>query len=194
MLEQLVYITGEDNLWDSMFNCTDTFKENCIELLGENNFLKIQDNFDKILDIEEKIITLNNKLMTTELDESKSHKINIKIESQKTKLKETFFNTQNLIFSSYFDKEFNKIHTTNEIDLYRMELYNYKNYLGISEDYNAFNDYYINKMIALDERYTQIINNVSLVPIKNSVWRRLFKSISRLFGFNSEKSYYYEDK
>ena len=140
------------------------------------------------------IITLNNKLMTTELDESKSHKINIKIESQKTKLKETFFNTQNLIFSSYFDKEFNKIHTTNEIDLYRMELYNYKNYLGISEDYNAFNDYYINKMIALDERYTQIINNVSLVPIKNSVWRRLFKSISRLFGFNSEKSYYYEDK
>ena len=33
LLEQLVYITGEDNLWDSMFNCTDTFKENCIELL-----------------------------------------------------------------------------------------------------------------------------------------------------------------
>ena len=115
-------------------------------------------------------------------------------EIKKTKLKETFFNAQNLIFSSYFDKEFNKIHTTNEIDLYRMELYNYKNYLGISEDYNAFNDYYINKMIALDERYTQIINNVALVPIKNSVWSRLFKSISRLFGFNSEKSYYYEDK
>ena len=43
-------------------------------------------------------------------------------------------------------------------------------------------------------RYTQIINNVALVPIKNSVWSRLFKSISRLFGFNSEKSYYYEDK
>lgn len=54
LLEQLIYITGEDTLWDSMFNCTDTFKETCIELLGENNFLKIQDNFDKILDIEEK--------------------------------------------------------------------------------------------------------------------------------------------
>ena len=27
LLEQLMYITGEDILWDSMFNCTDTFKE-----------------------------------------------------------------------------------------------------------------------------------------------------------------------
>ena len=110
----------------SVKTCSHLSIQKLSELLGENNFLKIQDNFDKILDIEEKIITLNNKLMTTELDESKSHKINIKIESQKTKLKETFFNTQNLIFSSYFDKEFNKIHTTNEIDLYRMELYNYR--------------------------------------------------------------------
>lgn len=194
LLEQLIYITGEDTLWDSMFNCTDTFKETCIELLGENNFLKIQDNFDKILDIEEKIITMNNNLMNDDLDEVKAHKISLKIENQKSKLKETFFNTQNLIFSSYFDREFNKIHTTNEIDLYRMELYNYKNYLGISEDYNAFNDYYINKMIALDERYTQIINNVALVPIKNSVWSKLFKSISKLFGFNSEKNYNYQDK
>lgn len=194
LLEQLVYITGEDVLWDSMFNCTDTFKENCIELLGENNFLKIQDNFDKILDIEEKIITLNNNLMNNDLDEAKSHKLNVKIENLKAKLKETFFNTQNLIFSSYFDREFNKIHTTNEIDLYRMELYNYKNYLGISEDYNAFNDYYINKMIALDERYTQIINNVALVPIKTSAWSRLFSAIKKLFGLNADKSYNYEDK
>ena len=75
-----------------------------------------------------------------------------------------------------------------------MELYNYKNYLGISEDYNAFNDYYINKMIALDERYTQIINNVALVPIKTSAWSRLFSAIKKLFGLNADKSYNYEDK
>ncbi len=189
LLEQLTYVVGEDVLFSSMFNSTDDFKTTCIKLLGEKNFFKIQDNFDKILDIEEKIITQNNRLMNDDLDQIKAQKVSVKVSSLKLKLKTTFFETQNLIFSSYFDNEFNKIHTTSEIDLYRMELYNYKNYLGISEDYTAFNDYYINKMIALDDRYTKIINNVELVPVKTSTWSKIILAIRKIFSLNTEKSY-----
>ena len=107
-----------------------------------------------------------------------------KIGKLKNELKLTFIKTQNLIYSSYFDNEFNKLNTTQEIEIYRTKLYNYKNYIGITENYNDFNSYYINKMVVLEEKHEAILNNVSLVLVKEGKISRLFNNIKTLLKLN----------
>ena len=154
---------------------------------GKKTFYKIQENLDKILDIEERIIQLNQRLVEDNCEGMKAQKIASKISDYKKKLKNTFIETQNTIFTSYFDFEFQNLNTTEAIEMYRAKLYNYKNYIGITENYNDFNNYYINKMAALEERYEAILNNVAIVPVNNSKLANLFKTLRSIFSFNKEK-------
>ena len=95
--------------------------------------------------------------------------------------------TQDLIFSSYFNQEFNNITTTQDIEVYRTKLYAYQNYIGITDNYFDFSNYYIDKMAALEERYEAIINNVSLTVVKESKLSNLFKALRNIFSWNKEK-------
>ncbi len=187
LVKQLTYLIGEQNLFESTFFSTDAFKLEAIRVLGRKEFLKIQDNLDKILYTEEKIIKLNNRLMEDNLEGSKLQKITTKIEDYKTLLRKTFIQTQDLIFSSYFNKEFNNLSTTQEIEVYRAKLYNYQNYLGITDNYFDFNNYYVDKMAALEDKYDSIINNVSLTVVKESKLANLFKALRLLFSFGKNE-------
>ena len=184
LVAQLAYLVGEKALFDSTLFSTDQFKIDLINTCGRKNFEMIQDSLDKILNIEEKIIVLNNKLLENELADEKAQKIAFKIGKLKAELKSTFISTQNLIYGSYFDNEFHKLHTTQEIELYRTKLYNYKNYIGITENYNDFNSYYIDKMATLEEKHEAILNNVSLVLVKENKLSKLFNSIKSIFKLN----------
>jgi len=104
----------------------------------------------------------------------------------KKDLKRTFMETQNIIFTTYFNNEFNHLTTTESIEVYRAKLYNYKNYIGITEGYSHFNNYYIDKMAALEDRYEAILNNVALVPVKESKIANLLKALRNLFSWNKE--------
>ena len=117
----------------------------------------------------------------------KSQKVANNIANYKNNLKNTFMETQNMIFTSYFDNEFTKLTTTEAIEVYRINLYNYKNYIGITEGYSYFNDYYINKMAALEAKYEAILNNVALVPVKDSKIANLFRALRNIFSLNREK-------
>ena len=183
----MAYVAGEETLYDSTFYGSDMFKERFSDLCGINAFFKIQSNLDKIIEIEEKAIKLDNKLLSDDCEGMKAQKIASKISDYKKKLKNTFIATQNTIFTSYFDFEFQNLNTTEAIEMYRAKLYNYKNYIGITENYNDFNNYYINKMAALEERYEAILNNVAIVPVNNSKLANLFKTLRSIFSFNKEK-------
>lgn len=186
LVRQLAYLVGEKVLFESTLFSTDQFKADLVDTCGRKNFETIQDSLDKILNIEEKIILLNNKLLIQELVDEKAQKIAFKIGKLKTELKSAFIHTQNLIYSSYFDNEFNRLHTTQEIELYRTKLYNYKNFIGITENYNDFNSYYINKMAILEEKHEAILNNVSLVIVKENKISKLFTNIKALLRLNKK--------
>ena len=186
LIKQMAYITGEDCLYDSTFYGSDTFKERFSNLCGANNFLRIQDNLDKILETEEKAIKLNNKLMSDNCEGSKAQKVAKKIEDCKTKIKKIFFETQDLIYSSYFNTQFTKIFTTADIDEFRLRLYNYKNYIGISDNYSNFNEFYINKMMDLDNKYESIMNNTSLTVVDNSGIGKFFRKIKAILSATVE--------
>ena len=143
LVKQMAYIAGEDALVDSTLYGNDIFKENFANACGLDALKTVQHYLDKIMNIEEKIIKLNQILVSDNCEGSKAQKTSQKILNCKENLKKLYFKTQNLIYTSYFDNQFTKITTTADIDAYRLRLYNYKNYIGITDTYFTFNDYYI---------------------------------------------------
>ena len=186
LVKQMAYVTGEDLLYDSTFYGSTIFKETFSNLCGLNNFLKVQNNLDKIMETEEKIIILNNKLMSDKCNGMKAQKVARKIENSKEKIKKLFFATQNLIYFSYFNAQFTKISTTADIDKFRLRLYNYKNFIGISENYSDFNEFYINKMMDLDEKYESIMNNTSVAVVDNSKIGKFFRKLKAILSATVE--------
>ena len=186
LVKQMAYVTGDAVLYDSTFYGSNTFKENFANLCGVDSFLKIQANLDKIMETEEKAIKLNNRLMSEDCEGIKAHKIAKKIDGCKEKIKNLFFETQNMIYTSYFNNQFSKISTTADIDEYRVRLYNYKNYIGISDTYSDFNDFYINKMMDLDNKYESIMNNTNLMVVNNSKIAVFFRKIRAILGATVE--------
>ncbi len=186
LVKQMAYVVGEETLYDSTFYGSNTFQERFSDLCGVDNFFKIQSNLDKIMESEEKAIMLNNKLINDNYEGMKAQKIAKKVENYKEKIKKLFFETQNLIYSSYFDKQFFKISTTADIDEYRVRLYNYKNYIGISENYSDFNEFYINKMMDLDNKYEKIMNNTELTVVKSSKIAIFFKKLRAILSATVE--------
>ena len=188
LIAQMAYITGEEALYDSTFYGSTLFKDKFANLCGVNSLLKVESNMDKIMETEEKAIKLNNKLMYDELEVMKAQKVAKKVENYKKKIKEIFFETQKLIFTSFFNTQFNKILTTADIDEYRLRLYNYKNYIGISENYSDFDEFYINKMMDLDAKYEKIINNTNLTVVNNSKIAKFFRKVKAILTANVELS------
>lgn len=180
LVAQMAYITGPEVLHTSTFFGTDEFKNRFIALCGEKTYYKVSHNLDILLSIEEKIVKLQNRLLT-DVSNNKSRKLSLKVEDLKKDIKEIFLQTQNLIFTSYFNREFAKISTLDEIETYRSRLYNYQNYIAIAEGYYTFHSYYINQMANLDLKHDSIHNNTALVLVKPNIFSSFLKAIKRLW-------------
>lgn len=111
-----------------------------------------------------------------------------KIDELKSEIMLTFMRTQNLIISSYFDKAFENISNLEEVENYRRKLYTFKDYLGCTEGYTFFNDYYVNKMEQLENKYNALENGnvenaIKLIAKKESKIISFFKALKKLiFG------------
>lgn len=186
LVSQMAYVVGEDALFDSTFYGTDLFKDTFANLCGLDALLKVQNNLDKIMNIEEKMIKLNNRLVEDSCEGMKAQRIASKVSKLKEQLKTLYFDTQNSIYTSYFNTQFAKITTTADIDSYRFRLYTYKNYIGITDNYSTFNDYYINKMVDLDNKYEKIINNTAVAVVNNSKIATFFRKVKAVLGAKVE--------
>ena len=103
LIAQMAYITGEESLYDSTFYGSTLFKDTFANLCGINSLIKIENNMDKIMVSEEKAIKLNTKLMSDKCEGMKAQKVAKKIEECKNKINNLYFETQKLIFTSYFN-------------------------------------------------------------------------------------------
>ncbi len=191
LVNQLAYLVGEDLLFESTINSNDNFKNTLINLIGLKNFMTIQDNIDKILMSEEEIIKINNKILQIDNRNKRIDNMIKKINSLKSNIENSFIKTQNLIVLSYFDKAFFNIKSLENIDAYRKKLYNFKDYLGSTDGYTFFNDYYVDKMMDLEDLYNLLENNIEsssmyLVKKKTSKILSFFRYVRSLF---TSKSY-----
>lgn len=184
LVSQMAYITRESVLFDSMFNSNSKFAKSFINLCGENSFYKIQANLDKILQLEEKVSTLSYKLEKEILSEAFIAKASAKIGAYKSLIKHIYFETQELILTSYFNKALNNVYSAQDIEDYRKKLYNYRDLFGTTDNYSFFNDYYINIMAKLDEKYEALDNiELSLIPYHRSIIQIILTKLYNLIGF-----------
>lgn len=188
LVSQLAYLIGEDMLFESTINSNDTFKNKFIELTNAKTFMNIEDNIDKILMSEEEIIKINNKIATMDDNSKKIDVMNKKIENLKSHITSTFIKTQKLITSSYFDNVFDSITDLEGVEKYRQKLYNFKDYLGSTAGDTFFNDYYVNKMMALEEKYNYLENTSVENVVDDSMYLTKKKSSKLLDFFNFIKS------
>lgn len=186
LINQMAYIVGDVVLYDSTLYSNDRFKNAFIRLTSESTFHQIEKNFDKILEAEEKIILATSNLQEHDLDDKQIAKISTQISVYKKIIQDTFIETQNKIFTSYFDKRLNNLYSVQDIEDFRRKLYSYKDLLGIIDGYTYFNDYYIYLMTKLDNIYDQITGKTSLVPYQRNLWQILLSKLSKLFGRTSE--------
>lgn len=186
LINQMSYIVGDVVLYDSTLYSNDRFKNAFIRSTSEHTFNKIEKNFDKILNAEEKIINITSHLQQDELNDKEIAKASTQIGICKKIIQNTFIETQNKIFTSYFDKSLNNLYSVQDIEDYRKKLYSYKDLLGTTDNYTYFNEYYISLMTKLDEIYEQITGDTALTIYKRSLWQILLSKLSKLFGKANE--------
>ena len=188
---KLAYLVGEDILFESTLNSNDNFKQAFADATSPKVFMAIQNAIDEILYHEEDIIKLNNRIANIDDRNKKVDGMLKKIDELKSEISLIFFRTQNLIISSYFDNSFNKITNLEEVENYRRKLYTFKDYLGSSEGYTFFNDYYVSKMEQLEEKYNALENGetlqietaIKVISKKENMFRRFLAAIKKLlFG------------
>ncbi len=189
LVNQLSYITGENVLFESTIHSNDNFKKKLSELIGYKTFIQIQNHIDDILSKEEEILRINNKIIQIDDRNKKVDNMINKINSLRNDITSTFIKTQNLIISSYFDKSFNLINDLEGVENYRRKLYNIKDYLGATDGYTYFNDYYVNKMKQLEYKYNLLESGVTtestyLVKRKSSKFLILLRYIKDLIFKN----------
>lgn len=195
LVNQLAYLVGEDVLFKSTLNSNDDFKFLFADITSKKTFMTIQNAIDDILFAEEDIIKLNNKIINSDSQTKKVDDMVKKIDELKNEIKLTFLRTQNLIISSYFDSTFDKISNLEEIEIYRKKLYSFKNYLGYCDGYTFFNDYYIQKMDLLEEKYNALengtdISSLNLIVKKESKLSSFFKYLKKLILGNKSNNVY----
>ena len=198
LVNQMAYITGENILFESTLNSNDEFKYKFAELTSEKAFLAIQNAIDEILEMEENIIKLNNKILNIDDRNKRVDGMLQKIDELKNEITLTFMRTQNLIISSYFDAAFDRITNLEEVENYRRKLYSFKDYLGVTDGYNFYNNYYSNKMEQLEEKYNalengEVITALKVVTKKENKLISLLKAIKKLIFGSSKENVYTKD-
>lgn len=187
LVKQIGYVSNFATMFDSTIYANTAFFDKFIAACGEDEAFKIQQNLDEIVLLEEKIAKLNLKIQTEDLSYRKFKNTTDKINNYKSKIRKMFISTQNLIITSFFDKETNNLLSITRIEEYRKYLYSFKNLIGSTDGYTFFNDYYINKMNELDARYEALVNNNALALVKRSKTSIFFNSIKKLFVGNARE-------
>ena len=190
LVNQLAYLIGEDILFESTINSNDNFKNKFIEMTSIKTYLCVQNAVDAILYAEEDIIKLNNKIIECDDRNKKCDTMIRKIDELKNEILLTFLRTQNLIISSYFNNAFKKITNLEEIEIYRRKLYNFKDYLGSTDGYTFYHDYYVEKMAELEHKYNILENGgletaLDVTSKKENMFIALINKIKALFTKNS---------
>jgi len=182
LVSQMAYITGEYSLFESTLLSNDNFKNKYISYTSPKAYYEIIKSLDNLMELQERLIKLTNTLNSC--DNSKAFILNNKIDICKKNIKNVYLKTQNLILCSYFDKTFDNINTFEDLENYRRKLYNYKKHIGITEGYNFFNNYYIEKMGLLEKRYNYLEHfgeNIFPIIRKGKKTLTLFDKIRNVF-------------
>ena len=109
------------------------------------------------------------------------------LENIEIEIKNTFFETQEIIMKSYFDSYLDRIETLSEVDNYRKKIFLYRNYIGKTKVYDK---YYLEQISKLKIIEDKIKRRTMLIAVKNNFFVKIIGKIKSLLGLTSK----YEQK
>ena len=188
LVRQMAFITGEYVLYNSTLFGNDNFQNKFINLTSKQDFEIIKSNINYIMYLEDQLNLILNKIQNTD---KKAKRLVHKADKLKKAIKTEFLSTQNKIFTSFFDKRFNYVcNTAKSIETFRRALYTYRRFIGVSDDYTFFNEYYINKMSELDNKFNNANSkSLALIPIKETLFARTVRKIYSLVILKGDYDY-----
>lgn len=172
LIEQIVYLLGDDSLLKGTINGNEEFEDVLLNTF-EGNTKKIIRNFDEILEINNK---LNLEHNPEKIDLLQEQIVNIYVE------------TQNMIFSTYFEKICPRLTSVQEIDLYMDKAIYYKNVMGVivSERFST-NGFYDAKIQEITEKFDKRLYEISKEKSKNALaiisGDRIMRFIKRILSY-----------
>lgn len=172
LIEQLVYLIGEDVLIKGTLNGNADFEEFLLNTF-EGNTKKIINRFDEMLEI-------NNSLnLEQDLE---------KIKILQKGLANIYVETQNMIFETYFEKICPRLTTIQEIDFYTDKAVYYKNVMGVvMEERFSVNGFYDTKLVEITEKLNKRLYDISKDKSRNTLsiisGDRIMRFIKRIFSF-----------
>ena len=175
LIEQIVYLIGDEILVKGTLNGNDEFEDELLNTF-EANTKKIINRFDEIIEI--------NNTLNAEQDEEK-----IKILQQG--LTHIYVETQNMIFSTYFNKICPKLNTIQEIDFYTDKAMYYRNVMGVvlAERF-AENTFYDVEIQTITEKFNKRLYEINKANSKNKLvvyaGDRIWRFIKRIVAYFSE--------
>ena len=161
LIEQIAFLMGEDKLIDSTINSNNEFKYETIDMLGEDTYNAIETSFEQILEAKNKILKNKDKSIIDE---------NIDL------IKNVYINIQNKIMTSYFNKEFKRIKSMEQLKEFNAKLLKYKDYIGLNEVQTSYIDFFDAMQEQIKEKEQSFINK-SLVVVKESRIGKVFNRI-----------------
>lgn len=169
LMEQIVLLIGSKKLVESTIYSDNNFNKEIISMFGEENFNKIIENFDKIVELE--------KLENNENKEDVTKQIS-----------DTYFESQKLIYTSYFNNVISSTNNLEQIKEVRQQLYEYAKLIFLSEKFDEFKLFYNEKVIKLKELETNINAKYAIAVVNRNIFYKVFLKIKRLFykGFSPE--------
>ena len=201
ILKEMMYFTGNYPLYHSTLYSDDVFKNTFSSKFGKRAYYKIEKNVDELLTLEALLNTLATEVKYTNR-QRKIKQTNQLIDQCKDKIANLFIETQDFIIELCFETEFNEIRTMEDLKYFKSRIYNFKDIIGYTADYDFYNKYYIKKMeeFAAKKEYikehevikkTPISENLNLVevkPSKVSIFKRILMKLGILVDMNERKA------
>ena len=182
LLKQMLLITGEKIFIDSLLNNNDNFEEKFMEETNtEFLYYKIQKGMDSIFDLEQIIKRLIAEGKTSQNPQIYLSKINM----HKHTINQTFLELQWDIYTKYFSRKIELIHTLDEIEKYKNELFSFNSWLEIGEEEEKYTEYATEKLKQLDKIKLEIKRkegNNSLILFGQSPLYKIMRVLRKIFS------------
>lgn len=162
LIKQLELLLGEEKLIESTLMGNEEFKIQIIDNLGFGEYKKIEKNMNQIFKN-----TIN-----------KSFDV----------IKNLYIETQNIIFTSYFNNIIKRVESIDEIEAINKKMILYKDVIGITENYSEFDEFSKEFQKKVEYKIKEIKERTSLMVIRSNLFFNVIRKIKRLF-INPEKEY-----
>ena len=180
LLKQILQITGESVFLDSILNNNDKFQEKFMDQTNsEILYYKMQNSFDTMFDLEQIIKRLNEEGRTSKNPQRYLSKINM----HKHTLGITFSLMQWEIYTRYFSRKIEFIDKIEEIKACKNEIFNYNQWLDMSEDELKYTNFATEKFETLNNLEIQILKksaNNSMILVGESKLHKIVRIIKKL--------------